>query len=730
MCCQDDEVLDLPAEAIEAIAHYRRLRSERGADWGDTQVWFSRWAGFPLLGKVAATDAAGLVEAVRATASTSLPAGVVFVHVDADARTTVTAGPPVPVLAGNDTTAPVHIVVDPQADTTVTINGEPHVIHSGQGDRILVEAGPELVVEGHSVTVTQVRRAAGLRLTSDDCARWSVTDEGGTAWFPPGVVHKWDYHGRPFFHSHDVVVPVPAGTLTVTCGRGLEFDTVVHNVVVEADATETVHAEPTRLFDPAAEGWYGGDLHVHLNYSGDQVMEPADAARMQQGEGLHLMNLVAGNFTDSLIYDRALFEQTAGADLPWSTPAGQRHSTPDDGSAPPDLAHDHPTKSSAAQAQPAQSNAAHGHSAHGHATQPSAAHSQPTQSNAAHHHRVPLVARMGVEYRNDLLGHVHALGPTRPPRQYQAGHERSSHPDDWPPNAVACADLRDAGATVGYCHPAGSEFPDDWSTDRFFASPRSVEARELIADAALGLVDSVDVISPFDHEGSAFLYHRLLSCGLRLAATAGTDVFLSFSRLPLASNPPGWGRVYAGLAGKGLSVEHFQDAVRAGRTMVTNGPWLMLDVDGHRPGSVLDRADGTRVSVTVTTAGPGVERIAIVGPDGVTLEKTGERELRAELTLDGPTWIAATAKGGAHPSTLDYGVFAHTSPVYVDVAGERVARLADARWCLDLLDRLQAFVAEHGHFRPETRAERFADLVAVLDEARTFYRAALRRATR
>lgn len=662
MCCQDDEVLDLPAEAIEAIAHYRHLRSVRGPDWGGDDVWFARLAGFPLINAVVAGYSSGTAETLRAVVRDPLPAGVVLVRVDAGARATVTAGPPVPVLAGGDHTATVHMVVDSAADTTLTVNGEPVAVHSGQVERILVTAGPTLTVGEHSVPVTDPQPAAALRLVADRCARWSVTDGSGTAWFPPGVVHKWDYHGRPFFHSHEVTVPVPAGDLTVTCGRGLEYDTVVRTVTATPGATVTVTAEPPRRFDPTATGWYGGDLHVHLNYSGDLVIEPADAARMQRGEGLHLMNLVAGNWQTSLIYDRELFEQTAGTDLPWSD-------------------HDHK-------------------------------------------------ARMGVEYRNDLLGHVHALGPTRPPRQYQAGHERSDHPDDWPPNATACADLRDAGATVGYAHPAGTAFPDDWSTDRFFAMPRSVEARELVADAALGLVDSVDVISPFDHEGSAFLYHRLLSCGLRLAATAGTDVFLSFSRIPLASNPPGWGRVYAELGRNALSVENFQDAVRAGRTIVTNGPWLTIDVDGHGPGNVLDRPDGSLVTVTVTTEGPGVERIAIVGPDGVHLEKTGEREIRADLTLDGPTWLAAIARGGAHPSTLDAGVFAHTSPVYVDVSGQRVARRADARWCLDLLDRLQAFAAEHGHFVPETRAERLADLVTVLDEARVFYRRVLDRATR
>jgi len=126
-----------------------------------------------------------------------------------------------------------------------------------------------------------------------------------------------------------------------------------------------------------------GDLHIYMNYRGDLVCTPADAARMQLGEGLHLANYVAANALTSLVHDRAMLEQFAGIDLPW------------------------------------------------------------TSENTA--------ARMGVEYRNDLLGHVHALDPGAPPACYYSGHDRSDHVVDWPPNTVACAEWRELGATVGYC---------------------------------------------------------------------------------------------------------------------------------------------------------------------------------------------------------------------------------------------------------------------------------------
>lgn len=643
MCCESTETLDLPAEVIEAVAHYRLLAERHGWDWGEEQLpdlfrlarFTQRGPLFEALGETGGDWG----KAVRSIVGDDVPSGMVVVTDAADGTSTARCGPARPALRGH--TVPIDVVHDLGADgvsiQTIDVDG----------------GAPEFTV-GHTVVTGAVTTAetARLHLTSTRCARWSVTDDTDGAWFPDGVLRKWDVHHRPFFHATDVTLDVPAGLLHVACARGCEFDRVETTVEVSAGESQTVECDPPRLFDPTADGWYGGDLHVHQNYSGDLVCTPEDAALMQRGEGLHLANLVVGNFLTSRIYDREMLETFAGQDLPWST-------------------HDH-------------------------------------------------VARMGVEYRNDLLGHVHALGPSAPPVRYYAGHEGSDHPDDWPPNSVACAELRDLGATVGYAHPSYTPFPD-WSTDRFFATPRSVEARELVADAALGLVDSVDVMSPFDHEGAAFLYHRLLSCGLRIAATAGTDVFLSFSHGPtVASNPPGWGRVYAHLDDRPLSVSAFKDAIRAGRTVVTNGPWLTFEVDGHGPGSVLDHAVGDTLTVRATVQGKGAERLAVVGPDGVVADGAAD-ELVLDVPVDGPLWLAAVARGPRHPNTLDESVFAHSGATYVDVGGERVTRSADARWCLGVLDSLQALVTEHGHFAADTREERLGEVIATLDQAREYY---------
>jgi hypothetical protein len=393
--------------------------------------------------------------------------------------------------------------------------------------------------------------AATLRLTSPDGARWSVTDGTGGAWFAEGVPAKWDSADRPFFHTDPgpTDLTVPAGPLHVVAARGIEFARLEVDVTPAVGETVTVAYDPQRRFDPAADGWYGADLHVHLNYSGDHVLEPADAVRMQRGEGLALMHLTAGNLGGALVYDEELLEATAGTDL---RAAGA-------------------------------------------------------------------LVRAGLEFRNPMLGHVHGLGLTGVPELRYTGEEGTDHAWDWPPNSVACGQMRDLGAVTTYAHPVFAPGDDaDGDPDDLFRPFRMVEARELVADAALGLVDAVELVSCFDDHGAVVLYHHLLSCGLRLAATAGTDAFLSFARGPApASNPPGWGRVYAQLGDAPLCTAAFTDAVRAGRTIVTNGPWLTLDVDGRSPGAVLDRGRGERLRVRARTVGGGGERLVLHGPDGV-----------------------------------------------------------------------------------------------------------------
>jgi hypothetical protein len=568
-----------------------------------------------------------------------------------------------------------------------------------------VDEDSMVIADGVRVRLDTLLRpipSATLRLVAGVPCRWSVVAGDGSGWFPPDVPHRYDYHGRPYFHGDDLRLEVPCMQLTVTAARGMEHDEARTRLVPRPGGEHLVELTPARLYDAAARGWYGGDLHVHLNWAGDLVAVPADAAAAQHGEDLHVLNLLAGNVSGRRVYDREALEHWTDRDLPWS--------------------------------------------------------------DATH------VARMGVEYRNDLLGHIYAFAPRAAPGRYHTGFDGDS---DWPPNADGLRELRGLGALVGYSHPFRTPIADGDPPQGIVSPvPRNCAARELVADAALGLVDSLDVLTHASIPATASVYRRLLGAGNRLAVTAGTDAMISFTRSDNQSNPPGWARVYARVEGE-LTARSFAAAVRAGRTFATTGPWLELSVNGHGPGHVLHAGEGERISVTATAIGPEVTAVRIRTAEGVRAgaerlpadDHAGHRNghdarrdagynagysagysadhnagysavhsavhsaahggkgedrltVTAELRVDAPTYVVAEVLCDPHPRTLTATGYALTSPVYVDVAGKQVARQEDVRWCLEWLDGLENLIRQHGRLASPYQ---FGDHMSLLQQARAVY---------
>ncbi len=564
------------------------------------------------------------------------------------------------VLQGRDPGERVPLLIDVRRDSPVEVEVDGTARELRAGGAWLVEVGPgsQVTVDGARVRLGGLHRTARparLRVRAGFPCRWSVTSQDGQGWFPAGVPHRHDFRGRPYFHGDDLELEVPDEPLTVTVTRGMEYG--------EATATvrppTTVELTPRRIYDAAARGWYGGDLHVHLNWAGDTVAAPSAAAAAQHGEDLHVLNLLAGNVSGARVHDLAALEHWVGRDLPWS--------------------------------------------------------------DATH------VARMGVEYRNDLLGHVSAFAPDKVPGRFHTGFDGQA---DWPPNAEGLRELRELGALVGYSHPFSLAIGEQDPPSAVIGPvPRACAARELVADAALGLVDSMDVLTHADIAASAAVYRRLIGAGNRLAVTAGTDTMLSFTRADRQSSPPGWARVYARVDGA-LTAASFAEAVRAGRTFATTGPWLELSVDGHGPGHVVDARPGQRLTVTASAIGPEVRAVRVRTASGVIAGAeclaTGPGEalsVTVRLEASEPTYVLAEALCEPHPRTQTAIGHALTSPVLVDVGGRRVARPQDVRWCLEWLDLLQDLIERHA--RLDSR-DRLADHLALLDQARAVYRARLR----
>jgi WD40 repeat protein len=133
-------------------------------------------------------------------------------------------------------------------------------------------------------------------------ARVSVTDAAGRGYAPDGALWHaddgFDRSERPFeyqyFHAQgDAQLELPAGEVEVEVIRGTEVRPVRHRVKIESGATAELEVFLVRIADLASEGWWSGDLHVHMNYAGAYRMTPKRLAFQASAEDLHLVeNLI------------------------------------------------------------------------------------------------------------------------------------------------------------------------------------------------------------------------------------------------------------------------------------------------------------------------------------------------------------------------------------------------------------------------------------------------------
>jgi hypothetical protein len=166
--------------------------------------------------------------------------------------------------------------------------------------------------------------------------------------------------------------------------------------------------------------------------------------------------------------------------------------------------------------------------------------------------------------------------------------------------------------------------------------------------------------------------------------------------------------------GRGLSWEAWVDAIRAGRTFVTNGPLLQLEVNGEIPGGEVHLPDsgGNIVEkLELFWNGKPVETIPVGG---------GARTLRIgkSLAVKQSGWLTLRARGGpSHPVDDEY-VVAETSPVYVYTGKQPIRSRADAEYFIRWIDSITKQAEEHPGWRSEKERKH---VLAQFAEARNVF---------
>jgi hypothetical protein len=226
-------------------------------------------------------------------------------------------------------------------------------------------------------------------------------------------------------------------------------------------------------------------------------------------------------------------------------------------------------------------------------------------------------------------------------------------------------------------------------------------------------------------------YYHFLELGFELAALAGSD-FPFCGR----DNRIGDARFYTYL-GDDFSFDGWRGALRAGRTFVSSGPMIELDVDGSLPGDRLEVPVGSTLRVRAAAFGHPdqvpLSRLEIVAHGQVIATakpddpagSAGRLDIDLEWPAERGMWIAARAHAGP-------GQAAHTTPVYVSVDGSGFYNPETALGLLDLneqyLDELEAEIAQpnqttyaHAWRYREGLEERIAETRAVIARLRAQY---------
>jgi hypothetical protein len=239
---------------------------------------------------------------------------------------------------------------------------------------------------------------------------------------------------------------------------------------------------------------------------------------------------------------------------------------------------------------------------------------------------------------------------------------------------------------------------------------------EALADLILNKVDAVEVMHFGFHDEVhpwPFIWYDMLNCGLR-APLVGASARDS------NCTPLGSVRTYARLQpSQPLTYGNWIEAVRAGRTVVSNGPLLQLNAEGEGPGAtlMLQAHKPLRVRAEASSLVP-FEYLEVVVNGKVAAQQTANGDpaaarIETEIVVPEGGWLAARCWGRTWlPGHSDgQRVYAHTSPIYVRVESRPPPVDAGAVFQFHMyLDKMLYWVNEQARFENDAQRQRLASV--------------------
>jgi hypothetical protein len=300
------------------------------------------------------------------------------------------------------------------------------------------------------------------------------------------------------------------------------------------------------------------------------------------------------------------------------------------------------------------------------------------------------IVYMSEENRSSTYGHMDLLGLHMLIYPFSSGW--------WP----MCGDIARAaggqeGVAVISAHPISTD--DFQQIDNW---PGSGLARELPVNVFEGGMDGFEVMSYSNMQPGGIeidFWYKLLNCGYRITACAGTDAAVNrYTELPA-----GGMRTYVRIPEGALTFDGWISNLVAGRTFVTNHPLIThFDIVGFEPGDEAEITTCCELSgrLAFQSVQP-VSRAEIIRNGEVVKTfdlGSGRNSVDTVFTVEvtESSWIAARVTGyrsGWHP--VGSILFAHTNPVFFTVGGRRIVKRDAAEFFVQWISDLEAlFVAE------------------------------------
>ena len=268
---------------------------------------------------------------------------------------------------------------------------------------------------------------------------------------------------------------------------------------------------------------------------------------------------------------------------------------------------------------------------------------------------------------------------------------------DAPPLQQGIDEARRAGGKVIWAHNLfGHEDIPNWLTGR-------VHANNIFDGGTRG-----------SYQGSL---DRYLNVGLKVPFSTGTDWFLyDFSRVYVMTN-------------QAVTPRQWLDLLSAGKTYITNGPLLELTVDGQPIGATLEIGEPREVTVQARAIGRiDFQRLELVQNGRVVAQAKSQAkwghfsaELSERLPIDAACWLAVRTPPPPAPDDPElqapvpeneYGgaLFAHSSPIYVNFAGQGVFDRATAEKLVAEMQASMVRIEEQASFADERQRRQVLDV--------------------